>query len=117
NGGFSATPGWDFTTGFGSVDVAAAAAFTRPTIDFSASPAIVAPGGTVVLSATIVGNDPTGAVQFLVNGAALGSPVALVGGSAAIAATAPVTAGTVVFGAAYAGDFYNAGSMSTTRSP
>ena len=31
HGGYSAAPGWDYTTGFGSFDVTAAAAFTRVT--------------------------------------------------------------------------------------
>lgn len=112
NGGYSAGPGWDFTTGFGSFDVTAAAAFTRPTIDIAASPTNVAPGGTVTLTATVTGNDPSGTVQFLADGISLGAPVPVVGGVATLTTALSATGGSILITARYAGDFYNAGGTS-----
>jgi subtilase family serine protease len=114
NGAYGAVPGWDYTTGFGSFDVSAAAAFTRPTINVAVSPGTVVPGGRVTLTATVAGNDPTGTVQFWANGAALGAPVALVSGVAILTTTLTGTPGIVAITASYAGDLYNAGGTNTT---
>jgi subtilase family serine protease len=111
NGGYSAAPGWDYTTGFGSFDVTAAAAFTRPAIVVTLTPAMVAPGGAVTLSATVTGNNPTGTVQFQVNGANFGTPVALVNGVATLTTTS-LPAGSDTISAVYSGDLYNAGASS-----
>jgi len=114
NGAYSAAPGWDYTTGFGSFDVAGATAFTLTSTAVSVSPTTVAPGASVTLTATVTGNAPTGTVQFQVNGAALGAPATLNGGIATLTTALPGSAGTDLISATYGGDLYNAGSVSAT---
>ncbi|MBI4694523.1 MAG: Ig-like domain repeat protein [Gammaproteobacteria bacterium] len=113
NGVYSAAPGWDYASGFGSFDVAATALFTRSSVSVSVVPALIQPGTTVTLTASITGNAPGGTVQFTANGAALGAPVAVANGVATLATTLAAASGTVTIGAAYSGDFDNAGSTST----
>ena len=114
NGDYSAGTGWDYTTGFGSFDVAATALLTRSSVTIGASPAIITPGQSVTLTATVAGNSPTGSVQFLLNGANLGSPVNLVNGIATLTTTSITLIGTDVISAVYSGDSNNAGGTSAT---
>jgi hypothetical protein len=69
-------------------------------IHFTATVSPVAPGAGL----------PTGTVTFTVNGAAIGSPVSLVGGVATSAAFSSLTPGTYDIEAAYSGDAHFVGS-------
>jgi subtilase family serine protease len=111
NGDFSATPGWDYTTGFGSFDVAATTLLTRSSVTISASPDPALPGTAVTLTATVTGNSPTGTIQFQQNGANLGTPVTLVNGVATLT-TRGLTPGQDAITAVYSGDLNDAGSSS-----
>jgi hypothetical protein len=76
------------------------------------------PGETVTLTATVAPvppgtGTPTGTVQFQLNGANFGAPVALFGGSASLGA-ASLANGSHAFTATYAGDSSFAGSTSPT---
>jgi hypothetical protein len=113
NGAYSATAGWDYTTGFGSFDAAGTALLTQSSVTVSASPATIVPGQSVTLTATVTGNSPTGTVQFQINAANYGSPVALVNGVATLTTTQLTLVGTDVITAIYSGDFNNAGAGSS----
>lgn len=114
NGGYSAAAGWDYTTGFGSFDVAATALLTRSSLTVSASPTTIIQGQPVTLTATVTGNAPTGTVQFQVNGVNLGSPVPLVDGVATLTTTQLTVVGNDAITAVYSGDPNNAGSSTAT---
>lgn len=114
NGGYSAAIGWDYTTGFGSFDVAATALLTRSTVTVSASPKSDIAGQPVTFTATVTGNSPTGTVQFQVNGVNFGSPVALINGVATLTTTQLTVVGTDAITAVYSGDANNAGSSTLT---
>jgi subtilase family serine protease len=114
NGGYSATLGWDYTTGFGSFDVAATALLTRSSVTVTASPATIEQGQSVTFSATVSGNAPTGTVQFQVNGVNFGAPVTLVNGVATLTTTLLTTIGTDAITAIYSGDANDAGSSTAT---
>lgn len=114
NGDYSATAGWDYTTGFGSFDVAATALLTRSTVTVSASPKSVIAGQPVTFTATVTGNSPTGTVQFQINGVNFGSPVQLVNGVATLTTTQLTITGTDIITAIYSGDTNNAGSSTVT---
>jgi subtilase family serine protease len=109
NGDFSAGPGWDFTTGFGSFNVAATSLLTRSSITVTVSPDPAPVGAPVTLTATVTGNAPTGTVQFQQNGVNLGSPVALVNGVATLV-TSSLAPGRDAIMAFYSGDLNDAGS-------
>jgi hypothetical protein len=113
NGAYSAAPGWDYTTGFGSFDVAATALLTRSSVAVSASPATIVQGQSVTLTATVTGNSPTGTVQFQVNGVNIGSPVQLVNGVASLTTSELTVVGSDAISAIYSGDANDAGSTST----
>lgn len=114
NGGYSATVGWDYTTGFGSFDVAATALLTRSTVTVSASPKSDIAGQPVTFTATVTGNSPTGTVQFQVNGVNFGSPVTLVNGVATLTTSQLTVVGSDTITAVYSGDGNNAGSGTAT---
>jgi subtilase family serine protease len=114
NGDYSAAVGWDYTTGFGSFNVAAAAVLTQSSIVVSASPAAVAPGQSVTLTATVSGNAPTGTVQFQINSVNFGVPVTLVNGVATLTTNLLTVAGSDLVTAIYSGDFNNAGGTSAS---
>jgi len=78
----------------------------------SAAPASGAAGDTFVFTAQVSGQSPTGTVQFKDGNAALGSPVAVSGGSASFS-TNQLGAGSHSITAVYSGDAANAGSTST----
>jgi len=113
NGGYGAAVGWDYASGFGSFDVAAAALLTRSAVTVGASPPTIAPGESVVLTATVSGNAPTGTAQFMVNAASLGAPVPLVAGVATLSTTSLTELGTYSITASYSGDGNDAPSAST----
>jgi pseudomonalisin len=114
NGGYSAAAGWDYTTGFGSFDVAATALLTRSAVTVSASPKSVIAGQPVTFTATVTGNSPTGTVQFQINGVNFGSPVSLVNGVATLTTSLLTVVGNDAITAVYSGNPYNAGSSSLT---
>ena len=128
--GFSATTGYDLATGLGSVDVfnlvndwaQVTAAVTTPSgttasiTNLSGDATKVTAGVTVNLTATVASGasasttQPTGNVQFTVDGTVIGSS-ALSGGSARFAlSTTALTAGTHLVQASYSGDTTYAGS-------
>jgi pseudomonalisin len=110
NGAYNATAGWDYTTGFGSFDVAATTLLTQSSVMVSASPATIAQGEPITLTATVLGNSPTGTVQFQINGVNFGSPVSLVNGVATLTTTQLTLVGSDIITAIYSGDFNNAGA-------
>jgi pseudomonalisin/xanthomonalisin len=112
NGDYSAGVGWDYTTGFGSFDVAATAVLTQSAIVVSASPATITPGESVTLAATVSGNAPTGTVQFQINGVNFGAPVTLVSGGATLTTSQLTLVGSDMITAFYSGDLNNAGGAS-----
>ena len=75
----------------------------------SLNPSLV--GQSVTFTATVTGTTPTGTVQFKDGAANLGSPVALVGGTAAFS-TSSLAAGTHSITAVYSGDADDATSTS-----
>ncbi|MEJ2646660.1 MAG: protease pro-enzyme activation domain-containing protein [Gammaproteobacteria bacterium] len=113
NGDYSATTGWDYTTGFGSFDIAATAQLTVSTVNVSVSPSMIVPGDSVTLTATVSGNSPTGTVQFQVNGVDFGSPVQVVNGVATLTTTQLTSTGRLSITAVYSGDLDNAGGTSS----
>jgi pseudomonalisin len=114
NGGYSAAAGWDYTTGFGSFNVAATALLTRSTVTVSATPKSDIAGQPVTFTAIVTGNSPTGTVQFQINGVNFGSPVQLVNGVATLTTSLLTVVGSDVITAAYSGDANNAGSGTLT---
>ena len=140
--GYSAGPGYDLATGWGSVNVANLAtnwALSTPTTDIdkyptyisattltSSSPICGISGGTLPLSVTVTndtldnngnpetGPTPTGTVQFLVDNKPSGTPVALSGGTATFTLnTSALSSGGHTVTAAYSGDTTYAGSRGT----
>ena len=69
-------------------------------------------GQAIVFTASVVGNSPTGTVQFMVGGTPLGSPVTLSGGGIAQFMTSIPTRGTYAITAVYSGDGNNAPNTS-----
>jgi subtilase family serine protease len=107
--GYPLTTGYDLATGLGSLDVAkfiAVSTLPVPTGSLTASPTAITISQTVKFTATLSGSGatPTGTVQFLSNGTALGSPVALSAGVATTAALSFTPAATYSITAVYSGD-------------
>ena len=72
-------------------------------------------GASLTFTATVSGNSPTGTVQFLVDGVAVGSPVALAGGSASFTTSSLTVSGSPhQVTAGYSGDDNN--NLSSTAS-
>jgi len=117
--GFAAGPGYDLTTGLGSVDanhfVTEFAAGPTPNVTLTASPSSAALTDTVQLTATVTGSgvSPTGSVTFLSNDAALGT-VSLSGSSASLpVAASALEAAAGLVTAVYSGDaVYNGAQAS-----
>ena len=83
------------------------------TVTVSVSPANVAPGGSVLLSATVAPAGATGAVQFAVDGGNAGAPVTLGGGAASLVfSVTGLKAGSHAVSAVYLGDADYASSAS-----
>ncbi|MDD4915983.1 MAG: Ig-like domain repeat protein [Methylococcales bacterium] len=82
------------------------------TITVTTSADTVSAGQNITLTATLTGSSPTGSVQFYLNGAALGSAVAVANGVAVL--TTPLTiTGQDSITASYSGDSLNAAITST----
>lgn len=67
-------------------------------------------GQAVYFTATVTGTNPTGTVQFVIDGNAFGSPVALVSGAAVSGSISTLAVGTHAIAATYSGDADNGGS-------
>ena len=67
-------------------------------------------GQAVSFSATVTGSNPTGTVQFTIDGSAFGSPVALVSGTAVSGSISTLSVGNHSVAATYSGDANNGGS-------
>lgn len=86
-----------------------------------AQPAPVVHGEATSFSATVASTNgpavsPSGTVQFTVDGANFGAPVALVGGSADSISTSSLSTGTHTIGAIYSGSGDHFGSSAATKS-
>jgi subtilase family serine protease len=119
--GFTATgAGYDQATGLGSVDANLLVTQWRnlnpgaTSVTLSSTTAKIIAGQTVTFTATVSGFHPTGRVQFLTNGANLGSAVALSNGVASLT-TALSTPGGDSVTAVYSGDGNNLTSASTAQ--
>ena len=120
--GFSAGPGYDLTTGLGSVDayrlVTEWAAGTSSTTTVTANPNAFSLTDTVQLTATVTatGGIPTGSVTFLANDISLGVVrVDSASGTATLAANAMlIAAGNGKVTALYSGDGVFEGSAGST---
>jgi hypothetical protein len=93
---------------------------TPTTTHITVSSTKPAANGSITVSATVTGGNPTGMVQFIVDGAALGNPVSISAASAGITVTAanapsflPIV-GTHTVSATYQGDSTTAASSSGT---
>jgi subtilase family serine protease len=126
--GWSAGVGYDLASGWGSVNVANLAGdwnLVTPlgvgtlganisTTNLTVSPTTATVGATVTLTATVTGSagTPTGAVQFLANNVALGSPATLSSGTATYSwVTSCSNLGQQVMSASYSGDANYQGSV------
>jgi hypothetical protein len=90
----------NYSSGGGGGPVATATQISVP------APGRVASGGTFTFTATVTGGTPTDQVQLFDNGVAIGTGVAVSGGTATL--TSPVlSVGTHKISAHYAGDAYN----------
>ena len=70
-------------------------------------------GQAVSFTATVTGSNPTGTVQFSIDGSNFGSPVTLTSGAAASASISTLAAGTHTIAATYSGDAINGTSTGT----
>jgi subtilase family serine protease len=127
--GYSAGPGYDQVSGWGSVNVYNLATkwsvvppisagttigqtLSKTTLTTS-SPACGTSSNTLALSISVAtaGSPPTGTVQLLVDNVATGSPIALSGGTATTSfSTASLSSGGHTITAVYSGDTVNASS-------
>lgn len=86
---------------------------TAASITVTSSANSINAGQNVTLTATVTGNSPTGSVQFYLNGSALGSPVTLANGVAALTTAINIT-GQDSITASYSGDSRNGTIASST---
>lgn len=121
----SLTPGAHEVTAsyFGDAEHAASDATTQITVGLIPTTTTVANeplgptvGQTVTLSAVVDGVEPTGTVQFVLDGELLGGPIDLVDGQATSPASPPLTPGLHVTWAFYNGDSTHATSNSGAQS-
>jgi subtilase family serine protease len=113
--GYSAGTGYDQVTGLGSIDVGnlwsawpSSNGSTASEVSVSASSPTINPGDSVTFTATVTssssgGATPTGSVQFRVDGANAGPPVALSNGQATLTLST-LTGGAHAILAVYSGD-------------
>ncbi|MCL2542885.1 MAG: Ig-like domain repeat protein [Nocardioidaceae bacterium] len=97
----------DFTSSSGSVTQTVQRAQTSTVVTSSANPAQSGQGVKFTATVTPVApgaGDPSGTVTFTVNGAPLGQPVAVVGGTATSSSFASLSPGTYAIAASYSGD-------------
>jgi subtilase family serine protease len=135
--GYNAATGYDLATGLGSLDInmlatnwasavptgtgsTIGAGITTTTLTTTGSLCAIT-SGTLALTATVTGSitgtTPTGTVQFFVDNVAVGTPQALVSGSATYTmvttAAAGVSSGGHTISTVYSGDANYAGSKGT----
>jgi subtilase family serine protease len=82
------------------------------TVTISVSAPTIGVGQSLTLTATVTGNNPSGTVQFYLNGAALGSPVAVINGVAELTTNSLTQVGVGAITASYSGDGLNTASNS-----
>jgi hypothetical protein len=82
------------------------------TVTVTSSSTSAPAGQSVTLTATVTGSNPTGTIQFLVNGVALGTPVTLTNGVATLTTTGLTTTGANQITSTYSGDGNNIGITS-----
>ena len=118
--GYSAGPGYDLTTGWGSVDinnlVTQWSTASATTTTLTASPASVALSGSVQLSATVTGSGsavPTGTVTFLAGTNSIGTATLFSGTATLSASGLQVAGGNGAVAALYSGDAIYNGSGAT----
>jgi pseudomonalisin len=119
--GYLLTPGYDQATGWGSLDVGnfiRAAVPVKTTLALTTDATQIATTQSFTATATLTAAAdsvaaPTGTVQFESNGAALGSPVAVMNKSATSTLSLS-TPGTYTVTAAYSGDTYYSASTSSS---
>lgn len=110
---FTASYGGDannFPSSTGAPAVVRAGTISSTSLVSSASQ--VPSGGTVVLTATVSGDSPTGTVTFFRDGASIGT--ATVASGTASLTTAPLPRGVYSFTATYGGDVNNSSSATTS---
>ncbi len=83
-----------------------------PSISIAVSAPTISAGQSLTITATVSGASPSGSIQFYLNGAALDSPVSLVGGVAALTTNHINITGNDTLSAVYSGDANNAGASS-----
>jgi hypothetical protein len=84
-----------------------------PTVGVSSSQNPSAYGQAVSFTATVTGANPSGSVQFNIDGSAFGSPVTLASGTATSGSISTLTGGTHTVTAVYSGDPNNAAGTGT----
>ncbi len=94
-----------------STQSSASPAPTITAVGSSSNPSV--PGQAVTFNATVNPSSATGTVQFVIDGAAFGSPVALSSGSATSTATSSLSAGSHTVSATYSGNINYLGSTGT----
>jgi hypothetical protein len=102
---FTPTDSNDYSTANVTTSINVNPAGTTTTVSSNATPAVL--GQPVAFTATVANTGPgaqipTGTVQFQIDGANLGTPLALVGGSVTCTAISSLTAGTHTITAVYA---------------
>jgi len=116
---YGAANGYDLATGLGSVNAYNLVNSTvwmknstTTSVQSSLNPSTY--GQSVSFTATVTGGvNPTGTVQFNIDGSAFGSPVTLSSGSATSGSTNTLTVGTHTVTATYSGDYTNENGGST----
>lgn len=89
---------------------------TTTAVTSSVNPSVSGQSVSFAATVTGAGGTPTGTVQFIIDGANVGSPVALVNGSATSASVSSLSVGSHAVAAAYSGDATFAASTSSNLS-
>ncbi|MFY9676129.1 MAG: Ig-like domain-containing protein, partial [Terriglobales bacterium] len=111
---YGAAPGWDMATGLGTPNASAlvcngqwGTVCSSSAVASSLNPSVY--GQAVNFAATVTGNNPTGTVQFYVDGGLFDTET-LVSGTATSISTSTLSVGTHTVTAMYSGDANNSGS-------
>jgi hypothetical protein len=93
-----------------------ASSLAATTTTLSGVPSSATYGSVITATATVAGSNPTGTVQFIVNGAVYVSVALTASGTASASINLPVNSNPYSIYAIYGGDTINAGSTSSTSS-
>ncbi len=85
---------------------------TAASVSLGVSATTIQAGQSLILTATVSGSNPSGTVQFYLNGKALGTAVSLVNGVATLTTNGVTVTGSDSLTASYSGDANNGGSAS-----